>query len=127
MHRYSKGYRAERNIVHELARRGYMVIRAPHSGSINLASPDVIAAKDGRLIVLECKSREEAFTMEKEQMEEMAKWRDVAHASAYVAWKINRKGWTFLKLEDVIANNGHIGKKFAEEKGMGIDDIDRQN
>ena len=123
MRNYAKGYRAERDIVHELARRGYMVIRAPHSGSISLASPDVIAAKDGKLIVLECKSREEAFTVPAEQLEELRKWRDVAPAHAYIAWKLNRKGWRFLRLADVEGNGGHVGKKFAEEKGIPIEAI----
>jgi len=123
MRNYAKGYRAERDIVHELAGRGYMTIRAPHSGSIGLASPDVIAAKDGKLIVLECKSREEAFTVPPEQMEELRKWQQVAPAHAYVAWKVNRKGWRFLRLDDVAANGGHVGKKFAEEKGISIEAI----
>ena len=100
-----------------------MVIRAPHSGSIGLASPDVIAAKDGKLIVLECKSREEAFTVPPEQLEELKNWQEVAPAHAYIAWKLNRRGWTFLRLDDVAANAGHVGKKFAEEKGITIEDI----
>ncbi|MBI4019177.1 MAG: hypothetical protein HY364_02890 [Candidatus Aenigmarchaeota archaeon] len=123
MRNYAKGYRAERDMVHELARRGFVAIRAPHSGSIGLASPDVIAAKNGKLIVLECKSREEAFTVPPEQLEELKKWQEVAPAHAYIAWKLNRKGWTFLRLDDVAANAGHIGKKFAEEKGITIEDI----
>jgi Holliday junction resolvase len=123
MKNYSKGYRAERAMVHELSRRGYVAIRAPHSGSIGVASPDIVAAKDGKMIVMECKSREGAFTVPPEQLDELKKWRDVAKASAYIAWKINRKGWTFLPLEDVINNNGNIGKRFGSEKGIGIDDI----
>ncbi len=117
---YAKGYRAEHWLVHELSRMGYMVVRTPHSGSINLASPDIIAAKDGRLIVIECKSREEAFSIPMEQLNELKEWEEKAGAKPYVAWKISRKGWFFLHLNDVISNNGNVGKKFAEEKAIQI-------
>jgi len=119
--KYSKGYRSERELLFLLHDKGYMVIRAPHSGSINLASPDIIAAKDGKLIVIECKSRKAAFTVPKEQLDELQEWVDKAKASAYIGWKITRKGWTFLDLNIVVKNNGNIGMKFAEEHGKGID------
>ncbi len=118
---YAKGYRSERNLVHILAKRGYMVVRTPRSGRIGLASPDIIAAKDGKLFVIECKSREEAFTVPGEQLNELKEWKDTAMAIAYIAWKTSRKEWIFLHLEDVVKNSGNVGKKFAEEKGMSID------
>jgi Holliday junction resolvase len=123
VNKYAKGYSAEREMLHTLAGMGYMVMRAPHSGSINLASPDIIAAKHGKLLVIECKSRKAAFSVPIEQLDELKEWRDKAGATAYVAWKISRRGWTFLKLDDVYANKGNIGKKFAKEKGIKIDDI----
>jgi Holliday junction resolvase len=120
---YFKGYFAEWQLVHELANRGYMVIRAPRSGRISLASPDVIAAKDGRLIVIECKNRAKGFKISAEQLDELKQWEDKAKATAYVVWKVARKGWFFLHLRDVVANNGNVGKKFIEEKAIGIDSI----
>ena len=120
---YAKGYRAEWQLTHKLAKLGYMAVRTPRSGRIGLASPDVIAAKDGRLIVIECKSREEAFKIEKEQLLELREWEEKAGALPYIAWKISRKGWKFLHLRDVLANGGNIGKKFAEEKGFSIHEI----
>lgn len=121
--KYAKGYRGERNLVHILAGRGYMVVRTPRSGRINLASPDIIAAKDGKLVVIECKAREEAFTIPKEQLDELKQWEEKAMATAYIAWKLSRKDWTFLRLNDVIGNNGNVGKKFAKEKGFSIDSV----
>lgn len=120
---YAKGYRGEREMLHTLAGMGYMVMRAPHSGSTSLASPDIIAAKHGKLIVLECKSRKGAFTVPMEQLRELREWQEKAGAHAYVAWKMSRKGWRFLRLKDVHDNNGNIGKKFAEAKGINIDEI----
>lgn len=104
-----------------LSKMGYMTIRAPRSGRIGLDSPDVIAAKDGRLIVIECKSRAKAFTVPMEQLAELESWITKAKAVAYIGCKISRKGWKFLKYEDVFANKGHIGKKFIEANGIPIE------
>lgn len=118
VHSYRKGYSAEREMVHTLSKIGYMVVRTPRSGRINLASPDIIAAKDGRLLVIECKSRKSAFTIPREQLAELEEWVTKAKAVAYIGCKLSRKGWKFLHLSDVIANKGNIGKKFIEEKGI---------
>ena len=110
-------------MVYKLANLGYMVVRTPRSGRISLPSPDIIAAKDGRLIVIECKSREEAFKIEKDGLQQLQEWEEKAGAKAYIAWKISHKGWRFMHLHDVIANNGNVGKKFAAEKGIEIHEI----
>src|SRR3989344_7992160 len=93
---YRKGYTAEIELVHTLSGLGYMVIRAPRSGSISLASPDVIAAKHGKLIVFECKFRKSAFTVPAEQMAELREWRDKSWAHAHIGCKIARKRWEIL-------------------------------
>ncbi len=117
---YSKGYRAEYELVHTLSRMGYMAIRAPRSGRIGLASPDIVAAKDGRLLVIECKSRKSAFSIPRDQLAELEEWVSKAKATAYIGCKISHKGWKFLHLGDVISKNGNIGKRFIEEKGIPI-------
>jgi Holliday junction resolvase len=120
VHSYAKGYSAERELVHTLSKLGFMTIRAPRSGRIGLPSPDVIAAKDGKLIVFEVKFRESAFTVRPEQLQELVEWRDKAKAVTYLACKLSRRGWKFIHLQDVLENNGNVGKKFIEEKGIGI-------
>src|SRR3989344_2197882 len=110
---YAKGYRAEYELVHKLAGRGFMVVRTPRSGRIGLASTDIIAAKGGRLLVIECKSRKNGFTIDAAQLQELQEWVEKAGAVAYVGCKIARRGWWFLRLEDVKKNNGNVGKKFV--------------
>ena len=121
--KYAKGYRAERSLLHALAGIGYMVMRAPHSGSTSLASPDVIAMKNGRVLVIECKAREEAFRVEEDQILQLKQWEDIGGATPYIAWKVSRKDWKFLHLKSVIENGGNIGKKFAEQSGIRINKI----
>lgn len=120
---YRKGYMGEYTLVHELSKLGFMVVRTPRSGRIGLASPDVIAAKSGRLIVIECKSRKEGFKVPQDQLNQLKEWEAKAGAKPYVAWKMTRKGWFFLNVDDVISNNGNVGKKFVAEKSVGIEMI----
>lgn len=120
---YRKGYTAENELVHTLSKYGYVAMRAPRSGRIGLASPDIVAVKKGKILAIECKSRASAFTVEREQLQELREWEEKAGAIPYIGWKIARKGWLFLELEDVERNKGNIGKKFAEEKGKKIDEI----
>ncbi|MBI5061084.1 MAG: hypothetical protein HZB67_02120 [Candidatus Aenigmarchaeota archaeon] len=111
MSSYRKGYVAENQLTHELYSRGWAVMRAPRSGSTSIASPDIVAAKHGRLLAIECKSRDDAFAVRKEQLNELEEWVKRAHATAYIAWKISRKGWFFLRLEDVVKTHGKVNRK----------------
>ena len=120
---YAKGYAAEWQLTHTLATLGFMVIRAPRSGRIGLPSPDIVAIKKGKILVIECKSRKDAFTVEQEQLSELKAWQDHG-ALALIAWKQSYKGWFFLHLSDVSANNGNIGKKFTAEKSFSIEKLD---
>ena len=120
---YAKGYRAENELLHLLYGKGWAVIRAPRSGRVGIPTPDIVAAKDGRIVVIECKSRAEAFSVEKEQLEQVVEWEQRAGAKAYIGWKQSRKGWTFLRLNDVQKNNGNIGKAFAEQNGIAIESL----
>ena len=113
--KYRKGYCAELSLVHELSRRGFMVVRTPRSGRISLASPDIIAAKNGRLVVIECKSRASGFAVPSEQLNELGEWKRKAGAEAFIGWKISRQGWFFLHLRDVVKNKGNVNKRLIEK------------
>jgi len=123
MNAYAKGYAAENELLHTLYSMGWAVIRAPRSGRVGIPSPDILAAKDGRLIVVECKSRSGAFKVEKEQLDQLDDWRLRARADPYIGWKIARKGWFFLKLDDVVANNGNVGKRFLDGRSLAINEL----
>lgn len=116
--KYRKGYVAELEMVHKLAEKGFMVLRTPRSGRLCLPSPDIIAAKGDKLIVIECKSHKKAFKIPKEQLNELVKWEQKTFAKAYICWKMSRKDWFFIPLNTVIKNNGNVGKKFCMEHGI---------
>ncbi|MEM7826604.1 MAG: Holliday junction resolvase Hjc [Candidatus Aenigmatarchaeota archaeon] len=121
--KYKKGYRAEWELLHKIYKSGFLAIRSPRSGRIGLPSPDIIAVKNRRLIVIECKSREDGFTVDKDQIGQLKAWKKRAKAMVYIAWRMSRKGWRFIPLEDVIKNRGRIGKKFYEKNGIEFDKI----
>lgn len=117
---YQKGYRGENELVHMLYNMGFMTLRAPRSGRINLPSPDIIAVKSGKIYAIECKSRKNGFKVPAEQLEELIAWETKGGSETYVAWKISYKGWFFIPLKKVIENNGNVGKKFCDEFGISL-------
>ena len=117
---YKKGYRAENELQHKLSKMGWCVIRAPGSGKISLPSPDLIAAKKGEIIVIECKSVKNAFRIENDQLNQLKKWEKIGGAKAYIAWKISRGGWKFFFLSDVCENQGRMNKKLIQDKAFDI-------
>ena len=95
---YRKGANAERELIHMLFDRGLAVLRVAGSGKTSLPSPDVVALKPGLQIAIECKAWSKAYlSVSVLQMQELSMWSKMAGAELYVAWKIPRKGWRFLK------------------------------
>ena len=107
---YRKGYMAERELVHKLYGFGYAVMRAPRSGRINLPMPDIIAIKNSKILIIECKCRGDAFSIPKEQIAELDEWIKRTSGTGYIAWKITRRWWFFIGLEKVKENRGNVNK-----------------
>ena len=106
----SRGYRAERELVNELWRLGFAVMRAPASGAkIKKADyPDIVAIKDGKVAVFEVKSRAKLTTIyiDKEQINKLINFTQRAGGKAYIAVRIPHKGWKFIKAEELQETKG---------------------
>ena len=100
-----RGYRAERELVTTLWRLGFAVMRAPASGAkIRKADyPDIVAIKDGKVAVFEVKSRKKStpIYLEGEQVKKLRTFAERAGGISYIAVKIPRKGWKFIKAEEL--------------------------
>ena len=97
---YNKGANAERELIHALFDKGLAVLRVAGSGTTSLPSPDVVAMRPGLGIAIECKAWSKAYLhISLAQMSELEIWSKRAGTDFYVAWKIPRKGWFFLKPE----------------------------
>ena len=116
---YRKGYMAERELVLYLHSKGWAALRAPRSGSMSIPLPDVVAIKSGRVISFEVKSRSPGFSMRREQVEELKKWKEMTGSPVYVAVKIPRRGWGCVDISDV-PETGYIGKSMEM---MSLEDV----
>jgi Holliday junction resolvase len=97
---YTKGANFERKLVNEFWDNGFTAIRAAGSGSAPQPVPDVIALKDTRVIILECKTTgKEAFRLDKEDVEKLKTFRGRADCEAYIAVKFDREKAKFFPLD----------------------------
>jgi len=100
LNRYSKGARSERELLNILAGKGYSVIRSAGSG-VNALSPDIIAIKAGKLIAIECKAwNKGSLSLPLDQFQKLVEWQNNTAFPTFVAWRMNGKGWFFIKLEE---------------------------
>lgn len=99
---HAKGANAERELMHLFFERGFSVVRIAGSGTSPLPAPDIIALKRGRIVAVECKARKAMnLAVSVGQIGELLDWAGRAGAEAFVGWKIPRKGWFFLKPEQM--------------------------
>ncbi len=100
MSRYAKGARTERELFGILTEKGYSVIRSAGSG-VNAISPDLIAVRKGTLISIECKAWDKtSLSLDPEQYEKLKRWESNTEFPTFVAWRMNGKGWYFIKLDE---------------------------
>jgi Holliday junction resolvase len=119
---YRKGANAERELIHILFKKGLAVLRVAGSGTSSLPCPDVVAMKPGLQLAIECKAWSKAYlSISNAQMAELRSWAKKAGTDFYVAWKIPRKGWRFLK--PMQFNKGKKGYNISMKKALshGID------
>ena len=99
--RYSKGARGERELLNTLYERGFSVVRAAGSG-VNGIAPDILAFKNGKGMVFECKAWDRgSLSIDHEKFESLRLWRDSALIDTYMAWRMNGQGWYFIKLDEM--------------------------
>ena len=101
MRTYSKGFRAERDLLRILSARGYSCIRAASSGGF-LTPVDVVAIKSGKTLCFEIKSWARMPRLDKRQLSRFSDWCRNAQAHGFLAW-YNRNEWRFLPLRDILA------------------------
>ncbi len=139
MHKFKKGARTERELLHMLYNLGFSVIRSAGSG-VNALSPDILALKDRVCIAFECKAWEKnRLSIKKEQYNRLKKWFLNTNFPVYIGWRMNGKGWYFFKLEELKESKDFgITKKEAlsinrrlsdviNELGLVIDNGDKTN
>jgi len=120
----SKGTNAERELIHAFWEKGYAAMRSAGSGSMRHPSPDIIAAKNGKILVIECKITKDHYKyFEKQEIEELKRFAEFFEAEAYVAVKFKGNNWYFLKTNDLIEKDMSfmVDVNLAKERGISFD------
>lgn len=95
-----KGARSERELLNKFYELGYSVIRAAGSG-VNALGPDIIAMKKGTCLSIECKAWSRgSLSLEPDQFLKLVEWEKNTDGQTFVAWKVDYKGWYFIKLDE---------------------------
>ena len=118
MTRYDKGARSERELLSILDEEGYSVLRSAGSG-VNALSPDIVALKKGRCIVIECKAWEKgSLSLAPEQFKKIRQWESNTGFPTFVAWRMNGMGWFFIKPGEF--EKGRSNYNITKKKVLGV-------
>jgi len=114
---YTKGARAERDLIYLLNSHGFACVRCASSGG--WFSPiDVLALRQGgRVIAFECKAHKTMPKLEKSKLRRFKEWCENAGAWGFLAWRPPKKPWKFLPLND--AENG----RYDEDRWITFEDL----
>ena len=101
MKAYSKGSRAERELIKMFLEKGFYVVRAAGSG--NEVTPDLLVFRKGKQYCFECKAWDRtSLHVPREQVENLMRWEEVTGITTMVAWRISRTGWRFIPVNVMI-------------------------
>jgi holliday junction resolvase Hjr len=121
MTKYNKGANAERELIKLFSKQDFAVLRVAGSGTNPLPCPDVVVLKKGISIAIECKAKKGQYLpISIEQINEEVGWAKMAGARFLIAWKVPRKGWVFLKVENFRKKEKNYMINLDEALKMGI-------
>ncbi|MFH0861308.1 MAG: Holliday junction resolvase Hjc [Candidatus Altiarchaeota archaeon] len=107
MNRYKKGADFEREVVAEFWNRGWGAIRSAGSGTVSHPVPDVIAARDGKILAIECKTTRNDRLSLKEAMLNLREFSQRAGCRAYLGIKFYREKPRFYELEGLLKKRNY--------------------
>jgi Holliday junction resolvase len=105
MNRYAKGANFEREIVADLWSHGWASMRAAGSGTTSYPVPDVIGAKNGRLVLIECKTTKSDRLSLKKNILALEEFRKLSGGEAYITIKFYKKPARFYNIKPIIEKN----------------------
>lgn len=112
--RYKKGSEFERQVVAEFMACGWVAFRAAGSGKLDRYLPDVIALKDGRSILIECKVTKNDRISLKPAIDALCDYTKTAGCSAYLAVRFFRKEPRFYDIRDLVQKDNYTIKESDE-------------
>jgi Holliday junction resolvase len=111
----AKGSAAERQLLDTLFGHGFAVVRAAGSGSTSHDACDLVAGRQGRAYAIEVKACINGKQyISAEQMRELTTFAKAFGATALVAVKWTRKGWSILPASEIRQTGKLYGVTQAE-------------
>lgn len=102
---YKKGYKFERDLKQELEKKGWKVIRSGGS-----KKPDLIAAKKGKIIIIECKiTQNNKAYLNEDEVQNLKKCAKEFNCEGMYAIKQKHKGWNLVSLSKL----KRVGKMYV--------------
>ena len=121
-----KGLNAERELVHLLWENGFAALRIAGSGSTKYPSPDVIAIKAKRILLIECKATiNDIKYLTQKEIEELKEVATIMGGEPWVGIRVNRKDWFFVPAEELQETKKHfvVNETIQKLKGFTIKEI----
>ena len=104
---YRRGADFERALVTEFWERGWAAVRAAGSGTRKEPVPDVLAVKDGRVVMVECKTTTKDRLSLKTAITELAGFARVAGGDAYIAIRFFRQQPRFYSIRELLGKGSY--------------------
>jgi len=96
---YGKGSKAERELLKKFWENGVAAIRVAGSGKSTTPACDLIAGKNKKVIVLECKAtKKDSIYLDEEELHRLDKLARTIGCSAFIACRFSRDEWFFVAL-----------------------------
>jgi len=125
MDRKRKGTNAERELVHRFWKVGWACVRVAGSGSNRYPSPDLLAGRGDRRLVIECKtSCTDSIYLSKQEVAELSFFSKSFGAEPWIAVKLHAE-WYFLSLDDLKESEKSFGisVQLAKDKGFLFEEL----
>lgn len=102
----AKGFRVERELANKLWSLGFAVMRgaASGAGARKRFVPDIVAMRNGKIVILEVKYRSranETIRIEFSRISKLLEFARRAGGKVYIAVKYGKESWKFIPIEDI--------------------------
>jgi len=111
---YKRGADFERKLVTLFWGRGWAAVRAAGSGTRKEPVPDVIAVKDEKVIVVECKTTKKDRLSLKSAIQQLAEFTKLSGGKGYIAIRFYRKHPRFYDLDELMKKKNYTIRETHE-------------
>lgn len=108
MSRYEKGANFERALVQKFLQNGFIALRAAGSGIMSFKIPDIVAIKNKKIILIECKTTKKNSISLKDAIFSLKKISRISkNTEIYLAVKFPRKDARFFQLKNLLKKKNY--------------------